>query len=132
MMVYARKLVALSLASSLFVAGTAYAAPTTTAAPAVAAAHSAAKKPKGMVMAKPMASMPMGTKSMVASAATPAAPAGKPVASAMMMAHAKAKPAMMNKSGAAPRMVQARLSNGKTVTYNCSLAGNQNKKACKG
>jgi hypothetical protein len=29
------------------------------------------------------------------------------------------------------RMVQAKLANGKTVTYNCSLAGNKNKTACK-
>jgi multidrug efflux pump subunit AcrA (membrane-fusion protein) len=29
------------------------------------------------------------------------------------------------------RMVQAKLANGKTVTYNCSLAGNATKKACK-
>lgn len=31
----------------------------------------------------------------------------------------------------AGRMVQARLSNGKIVTYNCSLAGNANKTACR-
>lgn len=29
------------------------------------------------------------------------------------------------------RMVQAKLANGKTVTYNCSLAGNKTKTACK-
>ncbi|KQS04791.1 hypothetical protein ASG11_11450 [Sphingomonas sp. Leaf357] len=29
------------------------------------------------------------------------------------------------------RMVSAKLANGKTVTYNCSLAGNATKKACK-
>ena len=29
------------------------------------------------------------------------------------------------------RMVTAKLANGKTVTYNCSLAGNKTKAACK-
>lgn len=29
------------------------------------------------------------------------------------------------------RMVSAKLANGKTVTYNCSLAGNKTKAACK-
>ena len=29
------------------------------------------------------------------------------------------------------RMVQAKLANGKTVTYNCSLPGNKTKSACK-
>ena len=29
------------------------------------------------------------------------------------------------------RMVTAKLANGKTVTYNCSLAGNKTKTACK-
>lgn len=29
------------------------------------------------------------------------------------------------------RMVQAKLANGKTVTYNCSLPGNKTKTACK-
>ncbi|WP_419808296.1 hypothetical protein [Sphingomonas sp.] len=31
----------------------------------------------------------------------------------------------------AGRMVTAKLANGKSVTYNCSLAGNANKTACK-
>lgn len=30
------------------------------------------------------------------------------------------------------RIVKVRLSNGKTVTYNCSLPGNKTKQACKG
>ena len=36
------------------------------------------------------------------------------------------------KAAAAPagRMVSAKLANGKTVTYNCALAGNKTKKAC--
>ena len=62
-------------------------------------------------------------------------PAAKPVA------HAQAKPAA-TKVATAPartatakprgRMVTARLANGKTVTYDCSLAGNKTKQACKG
>jgi hypothetical protein len=32
---------------------------------------------------------------------------------------------------AKPRMVTAKLANGKTVTYNCALAGNATKQACK-
>ena len=71
----------------------------------------------------------------VFAAATTAKPAAKPVA------HALAKPAT-TKVATAPartaaakprgRMVTARLANGKTVTYDCSLAGNKTKQACKG
>ncbi len=84
--------------------------------------------------------------------ATPAAPAAHPSAAAKpVAAHAAAKPvakpaakpsgwgSIFGGSKAAPaathrtggRMVTARLSNGKTVTYDCSLAGNKTKTACK-
>ncbi|WP_281061187.1 hypothetical protein [Sphingobium sp. Sx8-8] len=62
-------------------------------------------------------------------------PAAQPVVAAKPVTATKpmtaAKPMMAAKPGAAPRMVRARLSNGKMVTYNCSLPGNQNKTACK-
>lgn len=71
----------------------------------------------------------------VFAAATTTKPAAKPAA------HAAAKPAT-TKAATAPartaaakprgRMVTARLANGKTVTYDCSLAGNKTKQACKG
>ena len=69
----------------------------------------------------------------VFAAATTAKPAAKPVA------HAQAKPAATKVATARTatakprgRMVTARLANGKTVTYDCSLAGNKTKQACKG
>ena len=68
--------------------------------------------------------------------AATASPATKPVArSAPKLVAAKPKPAAMHAVAARPaangRMVQARLGNGKVVTYNCSLAGNQTKQVCK-
>ncbi|WP_192878827.1 hypothetical protein [Sphingopyxis lindanitolerans] len=71
-------------------------------------------------------------------------PAAKPTTklTAKPAAHSQAKPATRAKLAATParasttrsggRMVKARLSNGKTVTYDCSLAGNKTKQACKG
>ena len=44
----------------------------------------------------------------------------------------KAHPAALHaKPAATGRMVTARQSTGKTVTYNCNLAGNKTKQACK-
>lgn len=51
-------------------------------------------------------------------APAPAKPAAKPAP--------RAKPA----AATGARLVSAKLSNGKTVTYNCALAGNKTKKAC--
>lgn len=62
-------------------------------------------------------------------AAKPAAAAAKPVPAMAAKPALAAKPAPRAKA-AAGRMVSAKLSNGKTVTYNCSLAGNKTKKAC--
>ncbi|MFM5955036.1 MAG: hypothetical protein ACKOPE_12150 [Novosphingobium sp.] len=73
-------------------------------------------------------------------AATAAKPAAKPVAKtanaapkpAAALAKAKPQPARTAaRTAANGRTVNARLSNGKTVTYNCSLAGNKTKQACK-
>lgn len=66
-----------------------------------------------------------------------AKPAVKPAPTMKTVAVAKpapkARPAthVVRAHPAAGRMVQARLANGKTVTYNCSLPGNQTKQACK-
>ena len=68
-----------------------------------------------------------------------ATPVAKPTPAKMMAAKpapaiaAKAVAAAPKpKAAAAPagRMVSAKLANGKTVTYNCALAGNKTKKAC--
>lgn len=61
-------------------------------------------------------------------AVKPAAPTSRPGMFSFTKP-AAARPAP--RPAANGRMVQARLSNGKTVTYNCSLAGNQTKQACK-
>lgn len=76
-------------------------------------------------------------------AATP--PAATPATAAKPAAHAVAKPAaaaatpaktVARKQTASAashkRLVTAKLSNGKTVTYDCTLAGNKTKQACKG
>lgn len=70
----------------------------------------------------------------VFAAATTAKP--KPAAQAPAKPAAKAKlaatPARTAATRPGGRMVKARLANGKTVTYDCSLAGNRTKQACKG
>ena len=72
-----------------------------------------------------------------ATVAAKAAPAAKPAPAkpAPMMAAkpmAASKPAAKPRAATAPggRMVSAKLANGKTVTYNCALAGNKTKKVC--
>ncbi len=75
-------------------------------------------KPAPKPTVKPTPANMMAPKPVPAMAAKPVAPAPKPAP------RAKAATA----SGG--RMVSAKLSNGKTVTYNCSLAGNKTKKAC--
>ena len=54
----------------------------------------------------------------------------------MAARHAPVKMASVTRApshpAAAGRMVTTKTSTGKTITYNCSLAGNQNKTACKG
>lgn len=64
--------------------------------------------------------------------------AAKPAAKPAVRAQAKpatrlaAAPARATPARSGGRMVKARLANGKTVTYDCSLAGNKTKQACKG
>ncbi len=56
----------------------------------------------------------------------------KPAAKGVVKPAVKAHPAALHaKPAATGRMVTARLGNGKTVTYNCNLPGNQTKQACK-
>ena len=71
------------------------------------------------------AALSLGSPALAATAAKPAAKvAAKPTF--------KAHPAALHaKPAATGRVVTARQSNGKTVTYNCSLAGNKTKQACK-
>jgi len=70
--------------------------------------------------------------------ASSASPSAKPVV------HSMAKPTVAPKAATAPapkrvastrqntHLAKATLSNGKKVTYDCRLAGNKNKQACKG
>ncbi|MDO7843027.1 hypothetical protein [Sphingomonas immobilis] len=97
-----------------------------TACAALTFGTAAIAAPKPTPTPKPIAAKPVPV------AAKPApVVAAKPVAKPVPVA--AAKPAPKPKPAAAPagRMVQAKLANGKTVTYNCSLAGNATKKACK-
>lgn len=65
-------------------------------------------------------------------AVTAAKPAVKVAAKVAAKPAFKAHPAALHaKPAATGRVVTARQSNGKTVTYNCSLAGNKTKQACK-
>lgn len=98
-----RTLIAFGLASTIMIGAPAIAA--TQQHPTTA---SAAAKPAARTTAKPAAAMPAR-----ATAATPAKPR-------------TAAPARSN-----THLAKATLRNGKQVTYNCSLAGNKNKQACK-
>ena len=101
-------------------AGLAAAAVLSLGSPALAVT---AAKPAATVAAKP--AVKVAAKPAVKVAAKPAVKvAAKPAF--------KAHPAALHaKPAATGRVVTARQSNGKTVTYNCSLAGNQTKQACK-
>lgn len=116
-----RTLVGLGLASTMMITAPVFAAPGTTnrATPATRAVPATRATP-----AKP------ATPAVRATPAKPAVPAKKVAAvtpKAKITTPAKAVPA---RHGA--RLVTAKLSNGKTVTYDCSLAGNKTKQACKG
>jgi len=75
----------------------------------------------------------LGSPALAVTAAKPAATvAAKPAVKVAAKPAFKAHPAALHaKPAATGRVVTARQSNGKTVTYNCSLAGNQTKQACK-
>jgi hypothetical protein len=96
--------------------------------PALAATASQTAKPK---MTAKSAAKP--APKLAASKAHPVTVAAKPKPSFFAAAKAKlvAPRAVAARPAANGRMVQARLSNGKVVTYNCSLAGNQTKQVCK-
>ena len=134
-----RNMIGLSVAALALVTVPAMA--TTAAKPATAktAAVKAVAKPAAV---KTVAAKPVTAKSTVAKPAAAktvtAKPAALPRAAAAPRATAAvARPATRTFAprAVAPqgggRMVNARLSNGQTVTYNCSLAGNQTKQACK-
>ena len=108
-------LVGLGLASVVMIGTPVFAstpsASTTTSKPATKLAAKPAAKPAPRAQAKPAAKL----------AATPAR---------AIPARATAARATPARSGG--RMIRAKLSNGKTVTYDCSLAGNKTKQACKG
>ena len=108
-------IVAVSLTSA------SYAAPSAKAPPA---AHST---PATHATAKPAATRVVATTTHTATApkAAPAKSGG--LASWFGGGSKTAAP----RTAAGGRMVRARLSNGQTVTYNCSLAGNATKQACK-
>lgn len=115
--------------------------------PALATTTSTAARPVIAHAAKPAPKRAVHTKA-VAAAPVRAVPAKRPVtvahtapvrvvrtkaiAAAPVRAAPAARPAP-RVAAARPngRMVQARLSNGKIVTYNCSLVGNQSKQACR-
>ena len=75
----------------------------------------------------------LGSPALAVTAAKPAATvAAKPAVKVAAKPAFKAHPAALHaKPAATGRVVTARQSNGKTVTYNCSLAGNKTKQACK-
>lgn len=104
-----RTLVGLGLASAMMIGTPVFASASSAATTTTKPAAKPAAKPATKLAAKPAAR-----------------PAAKP-ATRLAATPARATPA---RSGG--RMVKARLANGKTVTYDCSLAGNKTKQACKG
>ena len=115
--------------------------PALASTPSIAAkpvtAHAAKPAPTHAVHAKAVAAAPVRlvpTKrpATVAHTAPVRAVHTKAIAAAPFRAVPAVRPAP-RATAARPngRMVQARLANGKIVTYNCSLAGNQTKQACR-
>lgn len=74
--------------------------------------------------------MLMTAPAFASSAAATAKPAAHSVAAAKPAAVAAPKRAVSTRQNT--HLAKATLSNGKKVTYNCRLAGNKNKQACKG
>jgi hypothetical protein len=148
-MINFRTLTILGLASTMSVAAPALATTAVSTAKPAAASHAAAKpaaKPQVAAVAKPAAAPHVAAAKPAAAShvavAKPAAPhvvaAARPAAAAKPSIFARAtapaaRPATrISANHATGRMVTTRTSTGKTVTYNCSLAGNQTKQACKG
>ncbi len=80
-----------------------------------------------MIGTPAFASTPAASTTATKTSTKPATKLAAKPATRLAAAKARATPA---RSGG--RMVKARLANGKTVTYDCSLAGNKTKQACKG
>ena len=104
------------------------------AAPAKPATMTPAAKPMAATPAKPMNydCTKAGNKNKAACksvAPVAMAPAAKPTAAAPAMATAKPRASATSKA-ANPNEVAATLKNGKVVHYDCSKAGNKDKKAC--
>ncbi len=120
------KFAALCIATSIMTASPAFAV-TTPAHPAPAA-HVVKPATPHVVATKPAAAHPVAA----AKPAVAARPA--PAKTSMLGGLFGGKPAVAPRSAAPSangRMVRARLANGQMVTYNCSLAGNAAKTACK-
>jgi hypothetical protein len=137
-MISFRTLTILGLASTMAVAAPAFATTAASTAKPAATSHAAAKpvaKPHVAAAAKPAAAPHVAAAkpaaSHVVAAARPAA-AAKPSIFARAAAPDARPATRISSSRANGRMVTTRTSTGKTITYNCSLAGNQTKQACKG
>jgi hypothetical protein len=120
-------LIALGLVSTMAIGAPAFATTTAPSTKPATAPHVAAAKPAAaphFAVAKPAAPH-------VVAAARPAA-AAKPSIFARAAAPAARPATRISSNRATGRMVTTRTSTGKTVTYNCSLAGNQTKQVCKG
>ena len=86
--------------------------------------------PAGVTAAKPTAAVPAAKPMAMAPAAAPAAMApAKPAAAAPAAKPARASAAVKATN---PNEVTATLKNGQVVHYDCSKAGNKDKKACAG
>jgi outer membrane biosynthesis protein TonB len=108
--------------------------------PAAAAATSAATKPAAKPAAAttaktaPVAKVAPTTKPAPVATVKPTpapAPTAKPAVTPTVAAKPAPKPKAKPAAVADGRMVTTKTSTGKTITYNCSKAGNANKKACK-
>jgi hypothetical protein len=110
-----------ALAALVLVTGVAHAAPGNSMAPATAAKPAKPAKPAPATAAKPAP----------ATAAKPIAAPMKPVAAVKPAKTAMIATPRHASSTPAGRMVTTKTTTGKTITYNCSLAGNATKKACK-
>jgi hypothetical protein len=149
LMIKFHTLIALGLVSTMAITAPAFATTTAPATKPAAASHAvpkAAAKPHVATFAKPAAAPHVAAAKPAAAAhvavAKPAAPhavaaarpatAAKPSIFARAAAPAARPATRISSNHANGRMVTTRTSTGKTVTYNCSLAGNQTKQACKG
>jgi hypothetical protein len=138
LMIKFHTLIALGLVSTMAITAPAFATTTAPATKPAAASHAvpkAAAKPHVATFAKPAAAAHVAVAKPAAphavAAARPAT-AAKPSIFARAAAPAARPATRISSNHANGRMVTTRTSTGKTVTYNCSLAGNQTKQACKG